>query len=72
MNGYGKYTYSNGQIYEGNYKDGVKEGLGKLIYPNNKIYEGEFKNGKPQGEGTIIDNGKKIDIEYIDGKFHRK
>ena len=72
MNGYGKYTYANGQIYEGNYVKGVKEGLGKLIYPNNKIYDGEFKNGKPQGEGTIYFEGKKVNIEFKDGKFHKK
>ena len=72
MNGYGKYTYSNGQIYEGNYVKGVKEGLGKLIYPNNKIYEGEFKNGKPRGEGTIYFEGKKVNVEFRNGKFHKK
>jgi len=72
MNGFGKYTYSNGQIYEGNYVNGVKEGLGKLFYPNKKIYKGYFKNGKPYGEGTIIVDGKETNIIYKDGKFHKK
>ena len=72
MNGYGKYVYKNGQIYEGNYLNGKKHGLGKMIYKNNKIYEGEFKNGKPGGEGVVIVNGKKIELTYKNGKFHKK
>ena len=72
MDGYGKYSYSNGQIYEGNYLNGVKHGIGKMIYPNNKVYEGEFKNGKPEGEGVIYMDGKKIDVIFKDGKFHKK
>ena len=72
MNGYGKYTYTTGQIYEGNYVNGVKEGLGKLISTNNHIYEGEFKNGKPFGEGTLLINGKKFKVICKDGKIEKK
>jgi hypothetical protein len=28
--------------YEGNYKDGFRQGVGKMKYPNGDIYEGEF------------------------------
>ena len=72
MDGYGKYLYANGQIYEGNYINGVKHGLGKMTYSNGKIYEGEFKNGKPEGEGAITIDGKKVDVVYKNGKFHKK
>ena len=72
MNGYGKYTYSTGQIYEGTYVNGVKQGLGKLISPNNNIYEGEFNKGLPDGEGTLTINGKKFNVIYQNGKFKKK
>ena len=72
MNGFGKYTYaSNGQIYEGNFVNGVKRGDGKITYPSGKIYEGKFLNGVPQGQGTIIENGKNIDIVFRDGKAYQ-
>jgi hypothetical protein len=28
--------------YEGNYKDGYRQGVGKMKYPNGDVYEGEF------------------------------
>jgi hypothetical protein len=38
--------------YDGNYKDGLKNGVGKMIYPNGDFYEGEWIDNKMQGEGT--------------------
>lgn len=32
--------------YEGNYKDGLKNGVGKMLYPNGDIYEGEWVDNK--------------------------
>ena len=39
--------YKNGEIYQGQFKNDVREGKG-IIYKNNKeIYNGEFKNDMP-------------------------
>lgn len=38
--------------YEGNYKDGLKDGYGKMVYPNGDIYEGNWVENKMEGEGT--------------------
>ena len=54
MNGFGRYTYANGQIYEGNYVNGIKEGKGKLTYPNGFVYDGDFIGGRPRGNANII------------------
>ena len=71
MNGYGKYTYaSNGQIYEGQFVNGVKRGDGKITYPSGKIYEGKFVNGVPQGQGVITENGESIPVVFQNGKAH--
>ena len=36
-----KKEFSNGDIYEGELKDGEPEGQGKMTYANGNIYEGE-------------------------------
>ena len=38
-------------MYDGNWKDGKKNGQGVLTRPDNK-YEGEFKNDCFEGNGT--------------------
>jgi len=50
----GKILYSNGDIYEGFWNDGMYHGHGKYIYANGNIYEGSFKNDKKYGYGKII------------------
>lgn len=52
--GMGIYRYSNGNIYNGNWKDDLKNGLGKMNYPNGACYEGEWMKGKKHGEGTYF------------------
>ena len=50
LNGKGKIKYENGDVYEGEFKDGELDGQGKFISANGKlIYEGEFKDGKQNG-----------------------
>ena len=45
MNGYGiYYYYSNGNKYEGQWKNNVKEGYGILYFSNGIIYEGKLEN----------------------------
>ena len=53
--GQGKYVWmkkgdddslSPKATYEGNYKDGKRNGFGKMEYPNGDIYEGEWSDNK--------------------------
>ena len=39
-NGKGRYTYVNGDKYEGDFKDNKKHGIGKLIYKDKGEYYG--------------------------------
>lgn len=39
-------------IYEGEYKDGKKDGIGKLV-DSTGVYEGEFKDNKKHGTGKM-------------------
>ena len=42
MHGKGKYIYSDGSIYDGQWIDSKMHGKGIYIYPNQDRYEGEF------------------------------
>ena len=46
--------------YEGNFKNGNKEGYGKFIYKNGDLYDGNWKNDIEEGDGRIIYNNKDI------------
>ena len=45
VNGQGIFTYSNGEKYEGEWKDGEKNGQGTYTFPNGDKYVGEYKDG---------------------------
>ena len=44
----------NGTIYEGDYKQGKRDGFGKLQALSGNIYEGQFKNDRKDGIGKLI------------------
>ncbi|PNY04144.1 phosphatidylinositol-4-phosphate 5-kinase [Trifolium pratense] len=48
----GKYTWSNGTIYEGDWVDGKMAGKGLIIFPSGNKYEGEFSGNWYHGKGT--------------------
>ena len=48
-----KHTCSDGQVYEGEWKHGRKNGKGKYTYPSGNIYEGGFKDDKFHGKGKF-------------------
>ena len=43
----GKYTYTDGRVSIGNYKNGKKNGNIKIKCPNGDTYQSDFKNGSP-------------------------
>ena len=49
--GQGTFKYKNGDIYEGDFKDGLLHGNGKLTFKDGDIYIGEFKNSNRDGYG---------------------
>jgi hypothetical protein len=68
-----KIKYDNGDIYEGNWKDGKPWGQGTMKYANRDIYIGNWENGKPWGEGTMNYANRDIYIgNWENGKRHGK
>ncbi|XP_077244556.1 phosphatidylinositol 4-phosphate 5-kinase 9-like isoform X2 [Tasmannia lanceolata] len=52
--GSGKYIWSDGCIYDGEWRRGMRNGNGKLSWPSGAVYEGEFSGGYMHGTGTYI------------------
>ena len=52
VNGYGTYTYANGDKYVGEYKDDKRNGQGTYTYANGDKYVGEYKDNMMHGQGT--------------------
>lgn len=53
MHGFGVYLWKNGDRYEGNYQNGVKEGIGKYFYASGPVYEGAWAQGVQHGRGKV-------------------
>jgi len=55
LEGKGKYSWIDGAWYEGNIKNGYRDGFGEFHAPNDDaVYKGEWKNGMRDGKGTLI------------------
>ncbi|MBN2039085.1 MAG: hypothetical protein JW864_03525, partial [Spirochaetes bacterium] len=66
INGEGKYTYSDGSTYEGEFKDGKKHGKGTMTWASGKRkgekYSGEWYNDNMHGIGEYV---------YTDGSVYK-
>ena len=54
LNGYHVQAYDNGDKYEGNFVNGVRQGQGTYTWENGIVYIGEFVNGEPSGSGSYV------------------
>ena len=64
------YTFSNGDIYDGEWVDKKKQGHGTLIAAHGSKYIGEFWKGKFHGKGTLITaDGATYVGEFKRGRF---
>ncbi|KAK8929028.1 Phosphatidylinositol 4-phosphate 5-kinase 6 [Platanthera zijinensis] len=63
--GAGKYLWTDGCMYEGEWRRGVPNGQGKFSWPSGAIYEGEFKAGFMDGHGKKTYSNE----DYYDGEW---
>ena len=68
--GVGTMCFVNGEIYEGQWRDGLHHGIGKLTQTNGDHYEGGWRFGKKHGKGTdyYAGDGVRIESNWKDGK----
>lgn len=53
QNGFGHYRWSNGECYQGQWRDGQQSGLGTMFWPDGRSYIGQWEAGKMQGGGAL-------------------
>lgn len=72
-NGKGVLEYSNGDKYEGNFKDGKFDGKGKYTFRAGDVYEGDFSQDKFSGNGKYsFANGDVYEGDFKNDVFHGK
>jgi len=57
MEGYGKYTFSNGTVYSGQFLDGEFHGEGTLQFPEMGKYHATWRHGKAITGRYVFDDG---------------
>lgn len=69
INGLAKGRFSNGDMYQGEWKNGKPDGIGTMTYMLGGAYEGEWKNGKRDGKGTMCFAGSErcAEVRFMDG-----
>lgn len=71
--GFGKYSYVNGDTYEGEWKDHQRHGQGTYTYAaTGTKYVGRWQIGKREGHGELIHaNHKYVGVFKEDKVFER-
>lgn len=68
--------YVNGELestYEGEYKNGIREGHGKFTHADGSIKEGDFVNGQLMGQGKgDYSEGNEYEGNFINYRMHGK
>ncbi len=70
MEGRGIETWADGRKYEGDFKNGKKDGEGNFEWPNGIKYIGSWRQGKQHGIGILYnpEDGQKRQGEWVQGK----
>ena len=66
-------NYDNGNRYEGEMRNGKKEGQGTYIFKSGEKYVGKWKNDTYNGKGVLtLANGEKYTGKFENGKYEGK
>ena len=69
MSGRGKLYYEDGTVYEGDFKNDMRDGVGIVTHRNGQRYKGEWKLNRLTGDVTYItETGKKEKGVFQGGK----
>ncbi len=64
-NGYGTYTYSNGDTYEGDWSNSLRHGEGTYTFSSSESkYVGTWVNGRREGMGELLFNDYKFKGQF--------
>ena len=67
---YDEKYYDGEGVYEGEYKNNIRQGFGKFTTENGEYFIGEWINGEMNGKGTLYSKNGNIIFEgnFIEGK----
>ena len=66
--GFGKYTYLDGEKYEGDWRNGKYHGQGTYTSKDGEKFVGEWKDGRENGQGKrTFPDGRKYIGEFKGG-----
>ncbi|XP_063818401.1 MORN repeat-containing protein 4 isoform X2 [Pseudophryne corroboree] len=64
------FTYSTGEEYYGEWREGRRHGVGQLLFADGTLYIGQFENGLFSGFGVLnFPDGSRYEGEFVQGKF---
>ena len=67
--GQGKEVYANGDIYDGEFANDLRNGKGVYWFSNGNVYDGQWKDGCIHGAGVMkYVNGNIYDGEWVDDR----
>ena len=73
MHGTGRYTFTSGADYSGQWVEGKMYGFGKMVYADGTSYEGTWVNNLMHGEGCYVDaDGVNWEGIFVNGSFESK
>ena len=58
FDGFGKYFYSDGSVYVGEFQKNLRSGLGTFKFSDGRLYRGHWVDNMMHGKGCIISGGK--------------
>lgn len=67
MDGFGVFTWPNGQVFKGNYEKEKKQGQGQLRLADGTLIKGNWVDGRLEGQSDVIKNGQKTKIMWKNG-----
>ena len=71
--GDGAYSYTNSNVYRGQFKDGLYHGEGSYEFYTGVSYKGEWQEGLRHGKGLVTwKNGDRFAGTWKEGKIHGK
>lgn len=72
-NGQHIYEYRSGERFEGEYKNGLREGKGTYFHLNGDRFEGQYASGKRNGKGKYYFSDKSVlEGVWIDNQLEGK
>jgi len=73
LTGHAQREWQGGGTYEGQVKDGIRDGDGRMQWPNGKSFAGQWVGGRPHGHGLLHapgDRGWTYNGQFHDGQRH--